>query len=92
MVADHNLLCICGGRSNYGSFGDKKACHKEEKEMNCSICLKEFTAEDIEQDRITKIQNIPGQVHKKCKAEFDIQIVGTGRVTENLEKKKDELL
>ena len=57
----------------------------------CSLCEKEFTAEDVDKDRITTIQNIPGQVHKRCKAEFDIGIVGTGEV-ENLELEKKKLL
>ena len=59
--------------------------------MMCSMCEKDFTAEDIEKDRLTRITNIPGYVHKKCKAEFDITTIGTGTV-ENLEQEKDKLL
>jgi len=71
----------------------------------CSVCWKPILPTDIytiidkEGNKVEK-QNIPieaknlptGFVHLKCKIKYDEQIIGTSRVTENLEQKMNDLL
>jgi len=53
----------------------------------CQRCMKEITVKDDEEKNgpIT-ISNLPGYYHKKCKAYFDMEIVGRGNVVEDLSK------
>ena len=60
--------------------------------MICNICSKEIDEKDIEKGNIPmRINNIPGMCHARCKADFDIQIVGTGKMSENLSNKIAEI-
>jgi len=44
----------------------------------CSVCNKKIIEKDIEKGNTPmRIANIPGYVHKKCKAEFDMDVIGS---------------
>ena len=57
----------------------------------CNICDKEFTEDDVAEDKINTIINIPGQCHNRCKAEHDINTVSSGKIS-NLSSEQQRLL
>jgi hypothetical protein len=71
--------------------------------MRCSICDKEIkptdtyviyiNGEPVERSNFgIRVANLPtGWVHRRCKVDFDNNIVGNGRITENLENQIKDL-
>ena len=59
---------------------------------NCMKCDKPITQNDVDNDNgPTTIANMPGHVHRRCKAYFDIDIVGSGRKVRDLDIDKEGL-
>lgn len=59
----------------------------------CAVCQKRITEKDVEKGNGPfRIPNIPGFVHARCKAGFDIQMVGAPVATENLDRKLKDLI
>lgn len=59
----------------------------------CSICGRRITDRDADKGNGPfRIPNIPGFSHAKCKAGFDIQMVGAPVSSENLDRKLKDLI
>lgn len=58
----------------------------------CAICQKKITLEDdANKNRPMRISGIPGFVHRKCKIQYDGDVINSGTGFEDLTDKIKEL-
>ncbi len=59
----------------------------------CTICNRRITDKDVEKGNLpTRITSIPGFVHSRCKANFDIGVVSSPVSVKNLSNELKDLI